>query len=90
MQQGYQNSKQKLLNAIANVIKNNRSVQNKSISKISAEILMSKSMWADLEKGIKDPQFSTIWRICEALELPFESFVREIKLELGKDFTLIV
>ena len=50
---------------------------------------MTKSMWTDLEKGIKDPQFSTLWRVSEALDIPVDVLIREIKDELGEDFTLI-
>lgn len=66
-----------------------RNEQNKSISRISAEIAMTKSMWNDLERGIKDPQLSTIWRIAEALDIPLEDLIKELKKKLGKNFTLI-
>ncbi len=89
MQDKYKKSKQNLQNTIAKVVHNHRIIQKKSISKISAEIMMTKSMWTDLEKGIKDPQFSTLWRVSEALDIPVDVLIREIKDELGEDFTLI-
>ena len=61
-----QELKNELQKAIAKVVKNQR---KKSITKSADEIAMGKSMWADLENGIKDPQFSTLWRIAEGLEL---------------------
>lgn len=50
-------------------------MKNKSISLISAEIGMTKSMWADTEKSIKDPQFTTLWRIAEGLEIPLSKLI---------------
>ncbi len=61
-----QELKKELQKAIANVVKNQR---KKSITKSADEIGMGKSLWADLENGIKDPQFSTLWRIAEGLEI---------------------
>ena len=50
---------------------------------------MGKSMWADLEKAIKDPQLSTLWRISEGLNVPLSSIIIELEKNLGKDFSLI-
>ncbi len=84
-----ENSKLKLKTVLAQIVKKHRNRQNKSISKISAEIMMPKSMWLDLERGIKDPQLTTFWKVAEALNMPVESLIVEIKNKLGKDFSLI-
>ncbi len=63
--------------------------RNKSISLISDEIGMTKSMWADLDKSIKDPQLSTLWRISEALDIPLSVIVIELENALGENFTLV-
>ncbi len=89
MQQSYNDNKSKLQKAISEIIKNYRQKQNKSISLISNEIGMTKSMWADLEKSIKDPQLSTLWRIAEGLEIPLSTIIKELEKNLGKDFSLI-
>ena len=89
MNNNYAESKQKLQTAVANVVRAYRMERNKSISKISAEIMMTKSIWTDLEHGIKDPQLSTLWRVAEALDIPLEELIAKVKEELGKDFTLI-
>lgn len=81
-------SKKLLQQTVAKIVKKHRLAQNKSLSKISAEIIMTKSMWNDLEKGIKDPQLSTIWRVSEALDIPVDELICEIKTELGNDFSL--
>ncbi len=46
-------------------------------------------MWADLEKSIKDPQLSTLWRIAEGLKIPLSTIIKELEKNLGKDFSLI-
>ena len=74
---------------LSGIIKRYRQDRNKSISLISDEIGMTKSMWADLEKAIKDPQLSTLWRVSEALDIPLSVIVIELEKALGKDFTLI-
>lgn len=49
-----QELKNKLQKITASVVKK---LRTKSITKSADEIGMGKSMWADLENGIKDPQF---------------------------------
>lgn len=46
-------------------------------------------MWADLEKGIKDPQLSTLLRMAQGLNIPASQIVKELETNLGQDFTLI-
>lgn len=89
MQDKYLLSKQKLQIVLGQIVRDHRKKSNKSISKISAEIMMTKSMWTDLESGIKDPQLSTLWRVSEALDIPIDKLLLEIRNKLGKDFTLI-
>ncbi len=78
--------KQEFQKAIAKVVKENRT---KSITKSADEIGMGKSMWADLENGIKDPQFSTLWRIAEGLGIKPHILVKMIEEELGDDFSFL-
>ena len=81
-----QELKLKLQRAVAKVVKENRT---KSITKSADEIAMGKSMWADLERGIKDPQFSTLWRIAEGLDIKPHIFVKMIEDEVGKNFSFL-
>lgn len=81
-----QASRKKLQLAIAKVVKSNR---KKSITKSADEIAMGKSLWADLENGIKDPQFSTFWRIAEGLDIKPHVLVMMIEDELGDDFSFL-
>lgn len=82
-------NKLKLQQALAKIVKELRLKQNKSISLSSAEIGITKSIWADLEKGIKDPQLSTLWRIAEGLEIPTSQLINLLEKELGNNFTFL-
>ena len=88
MQEEYNNKRQKLIFALANIVKKHRLSQQKSISRISAEILMTKSMWQTLEAGKKDPQFSTLFRVCEALNITLTDLDKELKEIMGNNFSL--
>lgn len=81
-----QDLKKELQLAIAKIVKVNRT---KSITKSADEIGMGKSMWADLENGIKDPQFSTFWRIAEGLDIKPSVLVKMIEDDLGEDFSFL-
>ncbi len=50
---------------------------------------MGKSMWSDLEKGRKDPQLSTLWRIAEGLNIKMHILIEEIEEDLGENFSFI-
>lgn len=82
-----QYKKQKLQTALGKVVKELR--KNKSISRLSNEIDLSKSVWADLEQGKKDIQLSTFWRIAEALDVSQTFLINMLEEELGKDFTFL-
>ena len=81
-----QELKIELQKAIAKVVKEHRT---KSITKSADEIAMGKSMWSDLENGIKDPQFSTLWRIAEGLDIRPHILVKMIEDEVGEGFSFI-
>lgn len=81
-----QELKNELQKAIAKVVREHRT---KSITKSADEIAMGKSMWADLENGIKDPQFSTLWRIAEGLDIKPHILVKMIEDEVGEGFSFL-
>ena len=83
------NKKSQLQSAIAKTVKEQRTIQKKSISLISNEIGITKSIWADLEKGIKDPQLSTFFRIVEGLEISPNKLLKMLEKNLGKDFSFL-
>ena len=56
-----QDCKNKFLKSIAKIVRKHRA--DVSISQLSNEIGLSKSIWSELEKGRKDIQLTTFWRI---------------------------
>ena len=78
-----------ILKAVAETIKELRLKSGKSISLISNELNVSKSIWSDVELGKSDLQFTTFGRISEALDIPMSTIIIELEKVLGKDFTLI-
>ena len=53
------------------------------------KLVMGKSLWADLENGIKDPQLSTLWRIVEGLDIKLHQLIKEVEDELGDKFSFL-
>ena len=86
MQEGL--NRQKYKRILGAIVKARRMASKKSITLISAETGMTKSMWADLEKGIKDPQLSTLIRIAEGLNVSTSEIIKELEKSLGENFTL--
>ena len=82
-----QAEKIKLQKTLAKIIKKLRN--KKSITQLANEIDLSKSVWFNLEKGERDIQFSTFWRIAEGLDIKPSDLVKEIENQLGEDFSFI-
>ena len=79
--------KNKLQYVLGKIIKKYRA--DKSINQLSNEIELSKSIWSDLEKGKKDIQFTTFWRIAEALNIAPHKLIKDIENELDEEFSFI-
>ncbi|HIS89133.1 TPA: helix-turn-helix transcriptional regulator [Candidatus Avigastranaerophilus faecigallinarum] len=82
-----QDTKKELLKITGNIIKKYRGI--KSISLLSNEIELSKSIWSEVEKGNKDIQLTTLWRISEGLNIKPSELIKEIENMLGKDFSFL-
>ena len=82
-----QAEKIKLQKTLAEIIQKLRN--KKSITQLANEIDLSKSVWFNLEKGERDIQFSTFWRIAEGLDIKPSDLVKEIENQLGEDFSFI-
>lgn len=82
-----QEIKRKLLKITGNIIKKYRGI--KSISLLSNEIELSKSIWSEVEKGNKDIQLTTLWRISEGLNIKPSELIKDIENMLGKDFSFL-
>lgn len=88
MQDNSQIKLTKLVRTLGDIIQKHRTEQNKTMYKISAEAGVPKATWREIELGLKDFRFSTIWKIAEGLDMPLDVLIKELQSELGSDFSL--
>lgn len=79
--------KQLILNSLAKIVHEHRG--NKSQFMLASENDISVSIISTIERGLKDPQFTTLFKIAEALDLRPYQLVRFVEDDLPEDFTLI-
>lgn len=80
-------NKQKILKALAIITKELR--KDKSQFLLSSENDISVSILSTIERGLKDPQLTTIFKLAEALEIKPHEFIKLIEDKLPKDFSMI-
>lgn len=81
------NKKKLIRNALAETIKEHRGEQ--SMFKFCSENDISLSVLSEAERGKKDPQLTTVFKIAEAFSMKAGDFVNEIVAKLPKDFYMI-
>lgn len=81
--------KETLLRVIGEIIKEKRQAQNKGILLFSYEYDISNSSIALLEKGKRDVQITTLWKLANAFGMTFSEFIKEVESRLESDFKLI-
>jgi transcriptional regulator with XRE-family HTH domain len=89
MQQDYKEERDFLCKSLGLTIKKLRQDKHKSISRISNEYDITKTIWAYLERGLNDPQFTTLWRISEALDMPLSQIIAILEKELPENWNFI-
>ncbi len=82
-----QDKKDKILRALAKVIKRRRG--KLSITQLSLSIDVSKSIWATIEQAKRDAQITTLYRIAEALYIKPSQLLLEVEQELGDQFSFL-
>ncbi len=82
-----QEQRRKLLKHLGRIIRKYR--KNQSISKLSNEIDLSKSIWWEVEKGNKDIQISTFWRIAEGLDIKPSELLKELEKTMDENFSFL-
>lgn len=87
MQEQISDKKQYILNALALTLKELR--KNKSQFIFSSENDISISIVSLIERGLKDPQLTTIFRIAEACNISPSAFISKISEKLPQNFSLI-
>lgn len=80
-------NKQKILEALAVITKELR--RDKSQFLLSFENDISVSILSTIERGLKDPQLTTIFKLAEALEIKPHEFIKLIEEKLPSDFSMI-
>lgn len=81
--------KELLLKVVGSIIKEKRLAKNKGILLLSYEYDIANSSIALLEKGVRDVQFCTLWKLANAFGMNFSEFIKEVESRLPKDFKLI-
>ncbi len=71
------------------IVKQKRAAINKGILLLSYEYDIPSTSLAKLEKGQRDVQITTLWKLSEALGIPFSDFINEVTRLLPKNFKLI-
>lgn len=77
--------RQLILNALAKTSKRLRG--GKSQFMLGAEYDIPSSVISDLERGVKDPQLTTLIKLSSAFGLKTSEFMQEFEKELPTDFT---
>ena len=80
--------KEILLKAIRQIIHEKRIAKSKGILLHSYEYELSSSSLMLIEKGERDPQITTLWKIVNSLDMSFEDFVKLLSMKLPKDFKM--
>ena len=79
--------KQQILDALAKKVTELRGEKSQFI--LSSENDISGSIISTIERGMKDPQLTTIFKLAEAFDLKTWQFVKLFEEELPEDFCLI-
>lgn len=89
VKKNYSEERTLLLKVIGEIVKEKRLEMNKGILLFGYEYDISNSSIAMVEKGQRDVQITTLWKIANALGMSFSEFVKEIEKRLPKNFKLI-
>ncbi len=81
-----QEDKKKLIKEAAGKILK-RLKGDKSLYILAMEYEISTSLLNSLERGLKDPQLTTIFKVAEALNVKASEFVRMVEDELPEEIT---
>ena len=82
-----QDVKKKIIySAIAKTVKRLRG--EKSQFMLGAEYDIPSSVLSDLERAVKDPQLTTLFKLAGAFGLSISDFMKELEKELPKNFTV--
>lgn len=89
VKKNYSEERTLLLKVIGEIVKEKRLEMNKGILLFGYEYDISNSSIAMVEKGQRDVQITTLWKIANGLGMSFSEFVKEVEKRLPKNFKLI-
>ena len=81
--------KKLLLTAIGGIIHEKRKSAGKGLLLHAYEFDVPSNSLDFIEKGIRDPQITTLWKIVNSLGMDFSDFITELYKRLPEDFSLI-
>ncbi len=81
--------KSELLAVIGKLLKEKRKEKDKGILLLGYEYDISASSIMQLERGNRDVQITTLWKLANALGLSFTEFAQEVERRLPEGFKLI-
>lgn len=81
--------KQILKNIIGELLKEERKKKKKSLLMFSYENSISSSALNYIERGLRDAQVTTLWKILEAHDIKMSDFFKIIEKKLPKDFKFL-
>lgn len=77
-----------LLTAIGKIIHEKRKATGKGILLHSYEFDLSSNSLERIEKGLRDPQITTLWKIVNSLGIDFKEFINILYTYLPENFNL--
>ena len=80
--------KKLLLSVIGKIVRDKRKLLNKGILLLSYEYDIPNTSLAKLEKGERDVQITTLWKLAESLGMTFPDFINEVMALLPENFKL--
>ena len=83
------NKKCQLLKIIGKIIKKHRLTTKKGILLHAYEFDIPGSSLNLIERGTRDSQISTLWKIANSFGMTFGEFINEVEKQLPENFTLI-
>ena len=82
-----QDKKKIILNALSKTVKDLRGSRSQFL--FASENDISTSIISTIERGLKDPQLTTLIKLAEAFGMSFSDFAKEIEKNLPANFYLI-
>lgn len=78
-----------ILDALSQVLKEERELKEKSIRILAYEYDIPKSLISRLENSKNEPKILSLWAISEALELKLSDLIRKLENKLPENYSLL-